>query len=100
MLRRLPPQLPGESDRASFSRRDLPPSGLETSIHACENIFTRNHLHLTGVDLIEAALDLRVPGGFHFSGRDALIVDQEEFRQPLSFVRREPPGFIEESLRV
>ncbi len=53
-----------------------------------------------GIDLVEAALDLGVPGGLDFSGRDALVVDREAFRQPLSLGWRELPGFIEESLRV
>jgi len=82
-----------------------PPSGLlssclEAGIHAGKNLIARNHLHGARVNLIETALDLVAPGGFDFGGGDFLIFDQEEFREPLPFVWRELPGFVEESLRV
>lgn len=70
------------------------------SVHVSENLFERNHFDGARVNLIETALDLVAPGRFDFGGRDALIFDQEEFREPLPFVWRELPSFVEESLRV
>lgn len=57
MPRPLLPRLQDETYRASPLPRDLLTPGLEPGIHAGQNLFTRDHLHRPGIDLVEAALD-------------------------------------------
>jgi hypothetical protein len=73
-------------------------SGLQPGVHAGKDIFERDHLDGSGIDFVEAALDLRVPGGFDFGvGLDSFF-DEQALDKPVDFFGRQLTGFFEDFL--
>jgi hypothetical protein len=58
----------------------------------------RNHLHSAGIDLVETALDLIVPGSGDYSL--GFFRDKKALGQPVSLIRRELECFFKEALGV
>lgn len=67
-------------------------------VHAGEKVFERDQFHGPGIDLVQAALNLAVPGGLDFRFRTAIPLLKKVFNEPVHLPGRQLAGVFESFL--